>query len=46
MHSLRNKGVPGLTFGPLRVELLFDLQDAGGPRDFERSDVARDVSEL
>ena len=33
----------GLTFRPLSEYQLFDLQDAGGPGDFERADVAGDM---
>ena len=33
----------GLTFRPLSENQLFDLQDAGGPGDFERADVAGDM---
>ena len=33
----------GLTFRPLSENQLFDLQDAGGPGDFDRADVAGDM---
>ena len=37
------KSCLGLTFRPLSENQLFDLQDAGGPGDFERADVAGDM---
>ena len=35
-----------LTFRPLSENQLFDLQDARGPGDFERADVAGDMPEF